>query len=183
MTGDACAPAPDPVEYLERVQWLAFRQACRTMRLHGALRSRIWAFRHPGVEALGWFPDEGGSLEYRRQLAGLDAEAAVYVHESPGPWPPTGRAPDGGRLVVAAAVWPGAGLSGLRIAACRADGSLEEVTTGGVRLEDTHLDVPWLRTCLPVPGAAPGAGARHRGTVGRALERWRLAAGGRFDWL
>ncbi|WP_330331090.1 hypothetical protein OHS33_16060 [Streptomyces sp. NBC_00536] len=180
MTGDDSAPAPDPVEYLERVQWHSFRRACATMRLHDALQKRIWAYRHPHEEALGWIPDEGGSAELAGWLAGADAECAVYVHESPGPWPPTGRGLDAGRLVVAAAVWPREGLSGLRIAAYGRDGSLDEVTTDGVRLEDTHLDVPWLRSCLPgpvVPRWAPEPAPR------RALDRWRRAAAGRFDWL
>ncbi|MER5729598.1 hypothetical protein ABT084_14870 [Streptomyces sp. NPDC002138] len=187
MTGDDPAPAPDPLEFLERVLWLAFRQACATMRLHDAVQRRIWGFRYPRVEALGWLPDLGESAEYRRRLTQMDAECAVYVRESAAPWPPTGvgprgaRAADGARLVVAAAVWPRAGLSGLRVARYRWDGALEDVTTEGVRLEDTHLDVPWLRACLPVPVpvpvAAPDPPAR------RALERWRRAAGARFDWL
>ncbi|MET9701086.1 hypothetical protein ABZY31_29805 [Streptomyces sp. NPDC006529] len=180
MTGDDPAPAPDPVEYLERVLWEAFRRACATMRLHDAVQRRIWAFRSPRVEALGWFPDEGESAGLRSLLARADAECAVYVRESPGPWPPAGPGADprGTRLVVAAAVWPGAGLSGLRIAAYGRDGSLEEVTGDGVRLEDTHLDVPWLRSCLPMAVTLPVPRPPLR-----ALERWRRAAGARFDWL
>ncbi|MET3983901.1 hypothetical protein [Streptomyces sp. PvR034] len=180
MTGDESAPAPEPFEYLERVQWQAFRRACATMRLHDALQRRIWAFRAPKVEALGWFPDEGGSAELAGYLARLGAECAVYVRESAGPWPPTGVGPrgpgrGGGRLVVAATVWPRAGLSGLRIAAYGRDRSVEEVATDGVRLEDTHLDVPWLRACLPGPPPER--------PPPRVVERWRRAAAARFDWL
>ncbi|MFJ7204731.1 hypothetical protein ACIQWR_14465 [Streptomyces sp. NPDC098789] len=173
MTGDESAPAPEPFEYLERVQWQAFRRACATMRLHDALQRRIWAFQAPKVEALGWFPDEGGSADLTRYLSRLGAECAVYVRESTGPWPPTRARGGGGRLVVAAAVWPRVGLSGLRIAAYGRDRSLEEVDTDGVRLEDTHLDVPWLRACLPGPDQPPL----------RVVERWRRAATARFDWL
>ncbi|MFD5932230.1 hypothetical protein [Streptomyces sp. NPDC060333] len=147
MTGDESGPPPEPDEYLERVLWEAFREACATMRLHGALPGRVRAHRPPEVAPVGTFPDLGASDTLRELLARVEAECAVYVHESPAPRGTGGQ--DTGRLVVAAAVWPGEGLSGLRVSSYRRDGTLEEITAEGVRLEDTHLDVPWLRGCLP----------------------------------
>ncbi|MEU9419951.1 hypothetical protein [Streptomyces sp. NPDC048272] len=164
MTGDESGPPPEPDEYLERVLWEAFREACAAMRLHGSVPGRIRAHRRPGVAALATFPDIGASDTLRELLARVEAECAVYVHESPAPRGT--REQDTGRLVVAAAVWPAEGLSGLRVSSYRRDGTLEEITGEGVRLEDTHLDVPWLRGCLPAARRADPVTPRAGDPVG-----------------
>ncbi|MFJ5807600.1 MULTISPECIES: hypothetical protein [unclassified Streptomyces] len=159
MTGDESGPPPEPDEYLERVLWEAFREACATMRRHGSLPGRVRAHRPPEVAPVGTFPDIGASDTLRELLARVGAECVVYVHESRAPRGTAGQ--DTGRLVVAAAVWPGEGLSGLRVSSYRSDGTLEEITAEGVRLEDTHLDVPWLRGCLPGSGRTDPVTSPH----------------------
>ncbi|MCJ1679210.1 hypothetical protein MTF65_18050 [Streptomyces sp. APSN-46.1] len=79
MTGHESGLSPTPGEFLEHVQRDAFRQACTTMRLHGALPRRVWVFRYPRPEPLGSFPDAGESERFRRRLGQVAAEAAVYV--------------------------------------------------------------------------------------------------------
>ncbi|WP_236243024.1 hypothetical protein [Streptomyces sp. CC228A] len=158
MTGHA--PEPEPLEYLERFLHEAFTEACAALRERGGVPETIRAYRPPRTEMVGSVTADalqngfhGSPQSTRLLLEAMEAECAVHTLEAVR----TG----GQRLVVAVAVWPRRNLSALRIAALRADGTLEQLDTEGLSPEAAGLDTAWLRACLP-------GGARPGGAAGRA---------------
>ncbi|OII59752.1 hypothetical protein [Streptomyces sp. CC77] len=181
MTGHA--PEPEPLEHLERFLHEAFTEACAALRERGGVPETIRAYRPPRPEMVGSVTADalqngfrGSQQSTRLLLEAMEAECAVHTLEAV-------RA-GGQRVVVAVAVWPRRNLSALRIAALRADGTLEHLDTGGLSPEDAGLDTAWLRACLPggdhaggAPGGGPGGAAR---TPATAPGQARVPRGGGF---
>ncbi|MFF4156185.1 hypothetical protein [Streptomyces sp. NPDC001678] len=166
----------DPDEYLRRVLGDTFWQACVAMGEHGAVRETVRGFRPPKPRAVvtidskkvrGGFQARPESVSTK--LWAWKAECAVYAHESADPRGPSQTRT--GRLVVAVAHWPERGLSALRVASLRTDGTLEEADAGELGIREALTDVPWLRAIRPAKPARPAPPERseRRRLTQRAL--------------
>ncbi|MFI9206079.1 hypothetical protein [Streptomyces sp. NPDC053048] len=137
------------------------------------MRDMVWGFRPPKPRPVVTIDSKKvrGGFHARPESVSMTlwvwkAECTVYAHESADPRGPS--ADRTGRLVVAVASWPEQGLSGLRVAALRTDGTLQEASAEALGIKDALMDLPLLRAIQPRPPKPRQPTERERLTL-RAL--------------
>ncbi|MCC3771864.1 hypothetical protein [Streptomyces sp. UNOC14_S4] len=153
MTDQVTDQVPQPRAYMDMVLDDVYRQACATAREYGGVPEQIVGFRYPRPRPVRTIerqhrPDEfhGTARSVRRTLWAWKTDCAVYVRHR-------------GGQVVAVAVWPGRAWSAVRAAG---------------PVEDSPLDVPWLRESM-ADGTWRPPSSRTRSKPG-----WELACGALF---